>query len=196
MDKPDHKKIGLLGGSFNPAHEGHLEISLKAIEILDLDEVWWLVSPGNPLKSDDDMAVFDERYNSAKKIAEGHNIIISDIEKKLNTRYTVDTLRKLKKEFDHNFIWLMGADNLAQFDQWKDWQKIADTVPFAIFNRPSYSVDALNSVAAKALEEYKIPLSEAANLYMKTPPAWVFYELTDNPMSSTEIRRNNKRLQT
>lgn len=196
MDKPDHKKIGLLGGSFNPAHEGHLEISLKAIQILDIDEVWWLVSPGNPLKSNDDMAAYEERFKSAKKIADGHKITVSDIEKKLNTRYTVDTLTKLEKEFDHKFIWLMGADNLAQFDQWKDWQKIADTVPFAIFNRPSYSVDALNSVAAKALADDQVPLEQAADLYMKTPPAWVFYELTDNPMSSTEIRRNNKRLQT
>ncbi|MCC3861633.1 nicotinate-nucleotide adenylyltransferase [Pseudemcibacter aquimaris] len=196
MDKPDHKKIGLLGGSFNPAHEGHLEISLKALEILGLDEIWWLVSPGNPLKSDDDMAEYNERFLSAERIAGDHPIIISDIEKKFKTRYTVDTLTKLTDEFDHDFIWLMGADNLAQFDKWKDWKDIANTVPFAIFNRPSYSVDALNSIAAKTLSEYKIPTSNAAELYMKTPPAWVYYEMTENPMSSTEIRRNNKRLQT
>jgi len=186
-------KIGLLGGSFNPAHEGHLEISLAALEFLELDFVWWLVSPGNPLKADLEMAPFKERFASALNIAKNEKIIISDIENKIGTRYTIDTLNKIKEIWpDHHFVWLMGADNLIQFDKWKDWRRIADTVPFAIFNRPSYSKESLMSIAAKELAKFRIEKDEAHILHRLKPPAWVYYELSDNPMSSTEIRRNIK----
>ncbi len=191
MDKQGHK-IGLLGGSFNPAHEGHLEISLTALERLGLDYVWWLVSPGNPLKSDNDMATFEARSKSAEKIINDPRIIVSDIENKLNTRYTVDTLIKLKEIHpEHHFIWLMGADNLAQFDQWKDWQIIANTVPFAIFNRPRYCKSSLNSIAAQHLENYRIDEKDADRLYNIKPPAWVYCFDNKNPLSSTEIRNKN-----
>lgn len=194
MDKYGHsEKIGLLGGSFNPAHEGHLEISLAALDVLKLDQIWWLVSPGNPLKSANDMADFDERFASAQKMATDPRIKVSDVEKTLGTVYTIDTLQQLKMSLqkDH-FVWLMGADNLIQFHEWKDWKKIASTVPFAIFNRPSYSRKSLKSVAAKALENARIPLDQANTLYSLKPPAWIFYELSDNPLSSTEIRSNIK----
>ncbi|MCP5382382.1 MAG: nicotinate-nucleotide adenylyltransferase [Kordiimonadaceae bacterium] len=186
-------KIGLLGGSFNPAHEGHLEISLAALEFLKLDYVWWLVSPGNPLKADSQMTPFEVRFASARDIVTDERIIVSDLEKKIGTRYTIDTLEKMKKMWpDHHFVWLMGADNLIQFDKWKDWRKIADTVPFAIFNRPSYSKESLMSIAAMELAKFHIKKDEAHILHRLKPPAWIYYELSDNPMSSTEIRRNIK----
>jgi nicotinate-nucleotide adenylyltransferase len=197
MDKLDHKKIGLLGGSFNPAHNGHLEISQVAIDVLGLDQVWWMVSPGNPLKDENDMAPFADRFSSAEEIAKDPNIMVTDIESEMDTKFTIDTLKRLKTKFpDTKFVWLMGADNLAQFDQWKDWKKIANTVPFAIFNRPSYSSANETSVAATELKDYLIKTSQAHTLYNLKPPAWVYYQKTDNPLSSTEIRRNNKRLHT
>ena len=194
MGKHGHNpKVGLLGGSFNPAHDGHVEISLAALKILDLDFIWWLVSPGNPLKGEDDMAPYQDRLTSAKEIVNDERIIVSEIEKDMETRYTVNTLEKLKTELpNYNFVWLMGADNLAQFDQWKDWRKIANTVPFAIFNRPSYSRESLQSVAAKELEKYLIDCDQASTLHKLKPPAWIYYELTNNPLSSTEIRQKIK----
>ena len=194
MDKQGHNpKIGLLGGSFNPAHEGHLEISLSALEFLNLDYIWWLVSPGNPLKNDCDMAPFEERMASAREIANDQHIIVSDMEKSMQTVYTIDTIVQLKKKLpQHHFVWLMGADNLVQFDQWKSWRKIADTVPFAIFNRPSYSMPSLESVAAKELEKYRISNDKASMLATLRPPAWVYYQSSKNPASSTEIRNKIK----
>jgi len=194
MDKHDHStKIGLLGGSFNPAHEGHVEISLAALDILALDQIWWMVSPGNPLKSEYDMATYEERFASAQTMASDPRISVSDIEVKLGTKYTIDTLEKIKvKNPSDHFIWLMGADNLVQFDQWKNWRKIADTVPFAIFNRPSYSKQCLKSVAAKTLEAFRVPMEQSHSLYSLKPPAWIFYELSDNPLSSTKIRSQTK----
>ena len=194
MDKSaQSKKIGLLGGSFNPAHNGHLEISLAALDILELDEIWWLVSPRNPLKSTTTNKNFIDRYSSAQNQANDPRIKVSDIENKFGTIYTVDTLEKIKINMknDH-FIWLMGADNLVQFHEWKDWKKIANTVPFAIFNRPSYSREPIESVAAKALKSAQVPIEQANTLYSLTPPAWIFCEVTYNPLSSTEIRNNIK----
>lgn len=194
MDKPDHnRKIGLLGGSFNPAHDGHLDISLMALDMLKLDLVWWLVSPGNPLKSDFEMAPFETRMNSARALASDPRIMVTDLEKNIGTKYTVDTLIKITELHpQHHFVWLMGADNLAQFDQWKDWRKIAKTVPFAIFNRPSYCKLGLESAAASELADYRIDPAQAHTLYQLKPPAWVYCQDTDNPMSSTEIRSKNK----
>ncbi len=194
MDKQGHNpKIGLLGGSFNPAHEGHLEISLRALEFLELDFVWWLVSPGNPLKDETTIAPFEERLKSAKKIANDPRIIVSDMERNFETTYTVDTLERLIANLpSYHFVWLMGADNLVQFHQWKEWRRIAEIVPIAIFNRPSYSNASLESVAAIELKNYRIKDEDARLLHRLKPPAWVFYELTENPVSSTEIRSNNK----
>jgi len=192
MDKQGHK-IGLLGGSFNPAHVGHLEISLTALDRLDLDYVWWVVSPGNPLKNNDHMNSFENRKASAMNIADDPRIIVTDIEQKLQTRYTVDTLLKLTSTQPNNhFIWLMGADNLAQFHRWKNWQTIADTVAIAIFSRPSYSKASLTGVAAKKLAKFRIEEDQAHQLYNIKPPAWVFCSHNKNPLSSTEIRQKNK----
>ena len=201
MDKQGHNlKIGLLGGSFNPAHEGHVEISLHALEKLQLDYIWWLVSPGNPLKKMSEMASFDLRLKSAKNIADDPRIIVSDFEQKAGTKYTIDTISKLKEVYpDHHFVWLMGADNLEQFDKWKSWEKIGQTVPFAIFNRPSYSTASLQSPAAQYFMTNKIEESKGHELYKMKPPAWVYIKDTHNPLSSTEIRTKSnhyKRLHT
>jgi nicotinate-nucleotide adenylyltransferase len=134
------KRIGLLGGSFNPAHGGHRAISLFAIRALKLNELWWLVSPGNPLKDPAGMAPLAARLASAHKMARGSVIRPTAIEARLGTRYTVDTLKALKKRHsDYNFIWLMGADNLLQFDRWKAWREIARMVPIAVIARPGYN---------------------------------------------------------
>ncbi|HEC00100.1 MAG TPA: nicotinate-nucleotide adenylyltransferase [Sphingomonadales bacterium] len=186
------KKIGLLGGSFNPAHEAHLEISLTALDRLGLDAVWWLVSPQNPLKSRTDMAAFQDRMDSARAMARQGNIHVTGLETDLKTTYTVQTLARLVDLLpDSRFVWLMGADNLAQFSAWKDWEKIANTVVFAIFDRPGYSEAALTSMAARHFGDHQIPESKAPELVSHTPPAWTFIRETQNPLSSTEIRRKN-----
>lgn len=194
MDKQDHNpKIGLLGGSFNPAHAAHLEISLSALDLLGLDQLWWLVSPGNPLKDPAEMAPYQDRLKSAKEMAKDGRILVSDLEKELGTRYTADTLSKIVDQYpNHHFVWLMGADNLAQFDQWKEWRKIASTVPFAIFNRPSYSSASMTSVAATELGKYRIDEKDARELCHMSPPVWVYCGGNKNPLSSTEIRNKIK----
>jgi len=184
------KKIGLLGGSFNPAHGAHLEISLVALEKMNLDAVWWLVSPQNPLKSAAEMAALKDRMAYARTVGIDPRIYVTDIEQKLNTHYTVDTLIQITSLLpDTEFVWLMGADNLAQFSKWKDWKKIAQTVVFAIFDRPGYSDAIKMSDAAAYFRDKKIPSGQAAELSSLKPPAWTFIRDTKNPLSSTEIRR-------
>jgi len=191
------KKIGLLGGSFNPAHAAHLEISLVALEKLKLDGVWWLVSPQNPLKSPEGMASFEERMTSARALLTESKInrtepriYVTDLEEKMNVRYTVDSVTRITSLLpDTQFVWLMGADNLAEFSQWKDWKKIAQTIVFAIFDRPGYSTAVETSDAAAYFLDQRIPSAEAADLCSLKPPAWTFIRDTKNPLSSTEIRR-------
>ena len=146
-----HRRIGLLGGSFNPAHRGHLHLSLTALQRLDLDEVWWLVSPQNPLKPVAGMAPFPVRLDQARQIAAGHKRIrVTDLENRLGrSRYTVDTLKALRRRFPRlRFVWLMGGDNLVQIRRWERWAEIFRTVPIAVFDRPSYSAKALAGLAA------------------------------------------------
>jgi len=184
------KTVGLLGGSFNPAHDTHLEISLAALRRLDLAAVWWLVSPQNPLKSPDDMAAFEERLASARNLARDPRICASDMENRLGTRYTADTLEKLVTLLpDTRLIWLMGADNLAQLPKWKDWKKITRTVVFAIFDRPGYSDAIETSEAAQYLRGHQIPEGEARTLGSMTAPAWTIIRDVYSPLSSTAIRR-------
>lgn len=194
MDRSDHNtRVGLLGGSFNPAHEGHVEISEAALDFLGLDYVWWLVSPGNPLKDIKELFPFEERVEAARSLPKDDRIIISELERNFETNYTIDTLEMILKTMPrYHYVWLMGADNLINFDKWKDWRKIAETVPFAIFSRPSYSISSLDSLAAKALREFRIDKNQAKSLYRLKPPAWVFCDLTANPVSSTEIRSKTK----
>ena len=144
------QRIGLLGGSFNPAHEGHRNISLEAIKRLELDRVWWLVSPGNPLKEHDDLAPFGDRVEQARKVSGHRRIIVTDFEAQLPTPYTAATVTFLNSRLNHvNFVWLMGADNLVQIHLWKNWRRIFDSVPVAVIDRPGYRHRAQASVAAQ-----------------------------------------------
>ncbi|MBS0505285.1 MAG: nicotinate-nucleotide adenylyltransferase [Proteobacteria bacterium] len=184
------KRIGLLGGSFNPAHGGHRAISLFAIRALGLDEVWWLVSPGNPLKDPATMAPLPARLASAAKQARGAPIRPTAIEAKLGTRYTADTLKALKRRYPrHQFIWLMGADNLLQFDEWKDWRGIARTVPIAVIARPGYNHAARAAPAMGWLRRFVRPAGQVRNWTTWRPPALVLLRFVPDPHSATRIRQ-------
>ena len=191
------RRIGLLGGSFNPAHEGHRDISLAALAWLDLAEVWWMVSPQNPLKSARGMASFAERLASAKAMADHPRIRVTDIEQKLGTRYTADTLRKLVTRFPScRFVWLMGADNLAQISSWRDWTRIFHLTPIAVFDRPTYTIKALTSLAARRFRRSRRREAALKTLAATPAPAWVFVHHRLNPISATQIRAERARKQT
>lgn len=180
-------RIGLLGGSFNPAHEGHRHISLIALRRLKLDAVWWLVSPQNPLKSTSDMAPLDRRLQRARETAAHPDIEVSTIEEALGTRYTIDTIGALQRKFPHaHFVWLMGGDSLATFHLWKQWEEIAQRVPIAVIARPGFTTRALASPAAQALQASRI--RDAATLPDRAPPAWTFIQERLDPASATKLR--------
>ena len=183
------KRVGLLGGSFNPAHRGHRQLSLAAIEALGLDELWWLVSPGNPLKEGKEMAPYAARLSSARDMARGTPIRVSDFEKRSGTRYTVDTLRALLRKYPkHRFIWLMGADTVAEFHRWKDWRDIAALVPIAVLPRPGYDEHARAARAMGWLSEFVRPDSQAEDWTEWSPPALLFLRLPTDPTSATALR--------
>ena len=184
------RRIGLLGGSFNPAHGGHLHISRLALQRLGLDEVWWLVSPQNPLKPVAGMAPFADRLGQAAALAAGdRRIVVSNIEAAIGSTYTADTLKTLRRRFPRaRFVWLMGGDNLAQFPYWKQWQDIFRTVPIAVFARPGASAKALAGKPARCLARWRIPPASARRLASIPPPAWVFFHTRLDPRSATQIR--------
>lgn len=180
-------RTGLLGGSFNPAHHGHRRISLAALRLLGLDEVWWLVSPGNPLKPQAGMAPIRARAASAKAAARRAPIRVTAIERELGTRYTVDTLRALVRRYPRRrFVWLMGADNLAQFHRWRDWRGIARTVPIAVLARPGYEAQALTGPAMAWLRPYLRPDSALGDA---GPPELIWLRHDPDPVSSTALRQ-------
>lgn len=186
---------GLLGGSFNPAHGGHRRITRFTIDALGLDEVWWLVSPGNPLKPKAGMAPLGARLKSARKQARRAPIVPTAIEAELGTRYTVDTLRALKRRYPRrDFIWLMGSDNLAQFHRWKDWRTIARLMPIAVIARPGYSRAALASPAMAWLRRYTVSaasIRKTGRTALGSAPALVLLRFDPDPRSATAIRRAN-----
>ena len=186
------RRTGLLGGSFNPAHGGHRRITRFAIEALGLDEAWWLVSPGNPLKPTHGMAALDARLKSALEQSRRAPIVPTAIEQALNTRYTVDTLRKLKRRFPkREFVWLMGSDNLAQFHRWKQWRTIARTMPIAVIARPGYNRQAMTSPAMAWLRRYSVSAASFRKRGQWSAPALVFMRFDPDPRSATAIRRAN-----
>ena len=186
-------RIGLLGGSFNPAHRAHRRMSLAAMEALDLDEVWWLVSPGNPLKDKaSDMAPYPARLASARAMARRSRIRVSDFEVRNGTRYTVDTLEKLKRRFPkHRFIWLMGEDTVAQFHQWKRWRALARMVPIAVLSRPGYDDDARAARAMGWLRRFVRPADQARDWTEWSVPAISFLRLPPDRISATQLRALN-----
>ncbi len=187
------QRVGLLGGSFNPAHEGHLHITRLALERLCLDRVWWLVSPQNPLKSPRDMAPLDRRVRVARAIADDPRIIVTDMELELDTIYTVDTIKAVKCHYpDVHFVWIMGDDNLAQISRWKDWRTIFRLVPIAVFARSLYSFRVSRAKAARRFAGARIRRTRARSLAGMPTPAWLFLRTGRNPASATDIRSRTK----
>jgi nicotinate-nucleotide adenylyltransferase len=181
---------GLLGGSFNPAHGAHRKITLFALQALGLDEAWWLVSPGNPLKSRAGMAPLAARVRSARAMARRAPIRVPAIVRELGTRYTIDTLRALERRYPRRrFVWLMGADNRAQFHRWKDWRAIARAMPIAVIARPGYDGAALASPAMAWLRRYRLPASGLKNRQEWSAPALIALRFDPDPRSATELRQ-------
>ena len=183
-------RIGLLGGSFNPAHRGHRRISLAAMRALGLDEVWWLVSPGNPLKEGaEDMAPFADRLISAQNMSRRAAIRASDFEQVEGTRYTIDTVRKLKlRHPEHRFICLLGSDTLTNFHKWRDWRGLAREVPIAVIRRPGYDSTAHAARAMGWLRRFVRPSDQAKRWTEWSAPAIFFLRLPPDPSSATAIR--------
>ena len=183
------KRIGLLGGSFNPAHIGHRRMSLAAMDALGLDEVWWLVSPGNPLKPKTGMAPYKARLGSAREMARRSRIKVSDFEAKAGTRYTVDTIEALLRHWPSDqFIWLMGEDTVAQFHQWKDWRRLARMVPIAVLSRPGYDDDARTARVSGWLRRFVHPAGMAKSWTDWSAPAIIFLRLPPDRTSATRLR--------
>lgn len=182
-------RIGLLGGSFNPAHAAHRQISLMAMKRLGLDQVWWLVSPGNPLKDTAKMPELATRMGAARELAHHPRILVTGFESARGTAYTIDTLRFLKRRFPSvNFVWLMGADNLASFHRWRDWAELFRLVPIAVMDRPGFRLKARSSRAAQRFAGAQIDESDARGLATMTPPAWTLLTLPLSRLSSTVLR--------
>ena len=182
-------RIGLLGGSFNPPHIAHRAISLFAIKRLKLDRVWWLVTPGNPLKENGALRDLNQRAEAARKMADDPRISVSCLESVIGTRYTVDTISYLRRRASGlRFVWIMGADNLAQFHRWENWRRIASEMPFAVIDRPPQSFRALAAPAAQALARYRLPETQAGRLADQRAPAWVFLTGMKLNLSSTGLR--------
>ena len=183
------QRIGLLGGSFNPAHKGHYHISVEALKRLKLDAGWWLVSPQNPLKSLEGMAALPQRLKSAQQAAIHPRIWVSDLEGRLGTRFSADTIEQLQNRFSRRqFVWLIGADNLLQMPAWRNWHKIFNSIPVAVFARPNYSHKALAGLAARRYRKAQLRERSASLLPIMAPPAWVFLQIPLEPISSTAIR--------
>lgn len=183
-------RVGLLGGSFNPAHGGHRRISLFAQQALGLDAVWWLVSPGNPLKPKAGMAPLTARLASAMNQARRAPILPTAIERELGTVYTVDTLRALRQRYPQvDFVWLMGSDNLAQLHRWRDWRRLARTMPIAVIARPGYDGRAAASPAAAWLGRYRRSAASLKHRAGWSAPALIHLRFDPDPRSATAIRR-------
>ena len=183
------KTVGLMGGSFNPAHGGHRAISLFAIDALNLDELWWMVSPGNPLKPKKGMAPLTARLRSAKRQARRSRIKATAIECNLGTVYTVETLRKIVASYPKiRFIWIMGADNLTQFHQWRRWRQIARMMPIAVIARPGYDSDAVAAPATAWFRRFVRRRDQLSHWTMWSTPALVLLRFRPDPRSATALR--------
>ena len=183
--------VGLLGGSFNPAHDGHLHVALAGLKRLGLDQVWLMVSPQNPLKSHADMAPLAQRLAGAAALAAGHpGLKATDMETRLGTRFTVDTVRALRRRFPKvQFVWLMGADNLAQMRHWRQWTDLFRMLPIAVVDRPLYSCSVLAALAARRFARYR---RSPRALLTGSLPAWTFLHVRRHPASSSAIRNRRE----
>ena len=182
-------RIGLLGGSFNPPHEGHALITRLALTRLGLDRVWWLVTPGNPLKSKAELAALQARVEAARRLVAGRRVAVTDIEAQIGARYTHDTLAWLTRRAPEvRFVWIMGADNLIQFHLWRHWRAIADLTPIVVVDRPGSTLSAMSSRAAVALAPWRAAEGEARRFADLTPPALIFLHGPRSELSSTLLR--------
>jgi nicotinate-nucleotide adenylyltransferase len=186
-------RVGLYGGSFNPAHDGHAHVAETARERLKLDRVIWLVSPQNPLKTSTETAGLAERMAGARRLARGPAMIVSDAETRLGSQYTIDVVRALKARFPGVcFVWIMGADSLASFHRWRGWTEILREVPVAVVSRPWISLKSRFSPAARRFAGSRRPAARAASLPGSSPPAWVFLTGPLNFQSSTVLRARQR----
>lgn len=184
--------VGLLGGSFDPPHPGHVHISIEALKRFGLDRLWWLVSPGNPLKENGPAPLAD-RMQAACAMMQHPRVMVTDIEARIGTRYTAQTLVALRRRYPGvRFIWLMGADNLAQFHRWQDWRWIMETVPVGVLARPGDRISARMSKAAKIYAQARLPAQAAHMLGRVDAPAWTFVNLPMSGQSSTAIRKRGE----
>jgi nicotinate-nucleotide adenylyltransferase len=185
---PPGAVIGLLGGSFDPPHQGHVQITKAALQRFGLDRLWWLVSPGNPLK-EHGPAPLDQRLQAARALMRHPRVAVTDVEAQLGTRYTAQTLRALvSARPDLHFVWLMGADNLAQFHLWQDWQDIMQLVPVGVLARPGQQLAGRMSKAARVYRGALLPARDSRKLGLHDAPAWCFVNLPLNDQSSSAIR--------
>jgi len=181
--------IGLFGGTFNPPHSGHRQASLSALRRLGLDQVWWMVTPGNPLKENGNLPSLDERMLAAAEVASHPRIAISGAEAMFATRYTADLIQILReREPATRFVWIMGSDSLTDFHRWENWRRLAASVPMAVVNRPRSLPAPLSSRAALALRQYRVDADDGQTLPNRQPPAWVFLIGPRTAASSTALR--------
>lgn len=184
-------RIGILGGSFDPAHYGHRLISLRALKSMKLDQIWWLVTPGNPLKSSASNSL-EQRLSAAKELANHRKIIVTGVEAQLKSRYTADTLSALKERLTgRNLVWIMGGDNLATFHHWDRWRRIATLMPIAVIDRPGATLRAMQAPAAAALARFRLDENDAERLPGASAPAWLYLHGPRTNLSSTQLRREN-----
>jgi nicotinate-nucleotide adenylyltransferase len=182
-------RIGLFGGTFDPAHAAHRAACLLALRRLDLDRVWWLVTPGNPLKDTRGLAPLAERLAAARALAHHSRIDVTDVEAAIGTTYTYETISYLVRRCAGvHFVWIMGADNLRSFHHWQRWRGIAALVPIAVIDRLGPSLYATASAAAQALSRFRLPETAATKLAGRRPPAWIYLHGLKSPLSSTALR--------
>lgn len=189
-------RIGVMGGSFNPPHEGHAMVAATALKRLQLDQVWWLVTPGNPLKPHGDLPNLANRMAACRVLAGDPRMRVTAFERELRTPYTAATLAFLKRRYPSvTFIWVMGADNLATFHRWQRWRQIASQMSIAVVDRPGWRLRALSSPAALALQRLRVPEARARHLGRSGGARWTFLSARLSPASSTQLRRLAKQKQ-
>lgn len=190
---PPGARIGLMGGSFNPPHEGHLAMAETALRRGKLDRIWWIVTPGNPLKSRDELRPLSERLAAVRALARHPRMEVTAFEADLGCAYTHETVGYLRGRYPAaSFVWVMGGDSLATFHKWRHWREIAASVPLLVIDRPGWRMRALSSPAALALTRARLPEAAVGALSLRKPPAWCYLTNPLSPLSSTEIRRRGR----